>query len=43
MSNSHSNFQLIKTKNILAILDGDVDFGEISTSSSKGNIKISLP
>ena len=43
MSKLQSNFQLLRTKNILAILDGDVDFGEISTSSSKGNIKISLP
>lgn len=43
MSASQSKFQLLRTKNILAILDGDVDFGEIPTSSSKGNIKISLP
>ena len=38
-----SNFQLLRTKHLLAILDGDVDFGEIPTSSPKGNIKISLP
>ncbi len=43
MPKTPSNFQLLRTKNILAILDGDVDFGEIPTSSSKGNIKISLP
>jgi len=43
MPKMQSNFQLLRTKNILAILDGDVDFGEISTSSPKGNIKISLP
>lgn len=43
MSASQSKFQLLRAKNILAILDGDVDFGEIPTSSSKGNIKISLP
>ena len=43
MSASQSKFQLLRAKNILAILEGDVDFGEIPTSSSKGNIKISLP
>ena len=43
MPKAQSSFELLRTKNILAILDGDVDFGEISTSSSKGNIKISLP
>ena len=43
MSKVQSNFQLLRTKSILAILDGDVDFGEIPTSFAKGNIKISLP
>lgn len=43
MPKAQSSFELLRTKNILAILDGDVDFGEISTSSPKGNIKISLP
>ncbi len=38
-----SNFELLRAKPILAILDGDIDFGEIETSSPKGNIKISLP
>ena len=43
MQKTQDNFQLLRTKNILAILDGDVDFGEIATSSPRGNIKISLP
>ena len=43
MSKVQSNFQLLRTKNIFAILDGDVDFGEITTSSPRGNIKISMP
>lgn len=38
-----SDFELLRAKPILAILDGDIDFGEIETSSPKGNIKISLP
>lgn len=36
-------FELLREKSILAILDGDVDFGEIETNDSKGNIKISMP
>lgn len=36
-------FELLRDKSILAILDGDLDFGEIETSDSKGNIKISMP
>lgn len=36
-------FELLRDKSILAILDGDVDFGEIETYDSKGNIKISMP
>lgn len=35
-------FELLREKSILAILDGDVDFGEIETTDSK-NIKISMP
>ena len=38
-----SDFELLRAKPILAVLDGDTDFGEIETSSPKGNIKISLP
>lgn len=43
MSETQNNFELLRTKNILAILDGDVDFGEIEITSNRGNIKISLP
>lgn len=43
MSKAQSSFQLLRTKEILEILDGDVDFGEIQSTSPKGNIKISLP
>lgn len=43
MPKAQSSFELLRTKNILAILDGDVDFGEIPTTSSRGNIKISMP
>lgn len=39
MSKLQSNFQLLRAKNILAILDGDVEFGEIQNTSSRGNIK----
>ena len=35
-------FELLRDKSILAILDGDVDFGEIDTTESNGNIKISI-
>ena len=28
-------FELLREKSILAILDGDVDFGEIETTDSK--------
>lgn len=35
-------FELLRDKSIL-ILDGDVDFDEIETIDSKGNIKISMP
>lgn len=43
MSKAQNNFELLRTKNILAILDGDVDFGEIEVDSNRGNIKNSLP
>ncbi len=43
MSKMQSDFQLLRTKNILSILDGDVDFGEMSFAHSNGLIKISLP
>ena len=36
-------FDLLRAKSILAILDGDTEFGEIESDEPKGNIKISMP
>lgn len=36
-------FELLRNKSILAILDGDLDLGELETTDSVGNIKISMP
>lgn len=36
-------FELLRTKSILAILDGDTKFGEIESDELKGNIEISMP
>jgi hypothetical protein len=36
-------FELLREKNILAILDGDTEFGEFKSDEPKGNIKISMP
>lgn len=35
-------FELLREKSILAILDGDVDFGEIETTDSKKIIVVML-
>ena len=43
MLDSQNSFGLLRTKNIIAILDGDSHFGEIETSDDRGNITISLP
>ncbi len=43
MPQQSNMFELLRNKSILAILDGDVDFGEIEMIDSKGNIKISMP
>lgn len=43
MPQQSNMFELLRNKSILAILDGDVDFGEIETLDSTGNIKISMP
>lgn len=43
MPKSSNPFELLREKSILAILDGDIDFGEIETDDPKGNIKISMP
>jgi hypothetical protein len=36
-------FELLREKSILAILDGDIELGEIESDEPKGNIKISMP
>ena len=36
-------FELLRDKSILAILDGDADFGEIESADSKKKILISMP
>lgn len=38
-----SDFQLLRTKSILAILDGDMSYGEMSYADSYSSIKISMP
>lgn len=38
-----SLFELLREKSILAILDGDTEFGEIESDESRGNIKVSMP
>ena len=43
MQKTQSDFELLRAKNIIEILDGDRSFGEIETASVKGSIKISLP
>ena len=40
---AQNDFELLRDKSILSILDGDKDFGEIENDSPKGNIKISMP
>ncbi len=36
-------FELLRDKTILAILDGDSEFGEIESDEPRGNIKLSMP
>lgn len=43
MSQQNNMFELLREKSILAILDGDADFGEIESTDSNENIKISMP
>ena len=40
---TNNEFDLLRDKNILAILDGDKDFGEYEADSFAGKIKISMP
>lgn len=39
----NSKFELLRDKNILSILDGDIDFGYIEIDGVKSNIPISMP
>lgn len=43
MLQQNNMFEVLRVRSILDILDGDVDFGEIETTDSNGNIKISMP
>ena len=38
-----SDFELLREKNILAILDGDVDFGSLIINGADSGIKLSMP
>lgn len=40
---SNNNFELLRNKNIIDILDGDKAFGEINTKSPEGNIRNAMP
>lgn len=43
MPQEKSNFELLREKNILAILDGDVDFGTLAVNGTDSGINISMP
>lgn len=43
MSQEKSKFELLREKNILYILDGDVDFGTLEVNGTDSGIKISMP
>jgi len=43
MQQERNPFELLREKTIIAILDGDTDFGEIQPTDALSNIKISLP
>ena len=43
MSQEKSKFELLREKNILSILDGDVDFGTLEINGTDSGIKISMP
>ncbi len=40
---SQSKFELLRVKSILAILDGDTDFGNLEIDGEESDIKISMP
>lgn len=43
MQHEKSKYQLLREKNILAILDGDTDFGFLEINGENSNIKVSMP
>ena len=43
MQQERSPFELLREKSIIAILDGDTDFGEIQPVDASSNIKVSMP
>jgi len=43
LSQEKSKFELLREKNILSILDGDVDFGTLEINGTDSGIKISMP
>lgn len=43
MQHKKSKYELLREKNILAILDGDTDFGLLEINGKNSNIKVSMP
>lgn len=43
MQHEKSKYELLRKKNILAILDGDTDFGLLEINGENSNIKVSMP
>ena len=43
INNPTSKFELLREKSILAILDGDTDFGTLKINGTDSGIKISMP
>lgn len=43
MQHEKSKYELLREKNILAILDGDTDFGFLEINGANSNIKVSMP
>lgn len=43
MQHKKSKYELLREKNILAILDGDTDFGFLEINGENSNIKVSMP
>ena len=41
--NSDNKFELLRIKSILAILDGDTDFGELNINDNDRKIRIAMP